>query len=143
VTRPTARTVALGAQLALALAMVLAVVAWRDPDPILRWLIPLLGLGGLALGVLATRWSAGRWALVAVDLWFVLLGMMLTASVSSARVGVIHYDPPPSEIAALERFDHWLDPALQNPITDVFLIAGTLGAVAAIRTRPRRHAGGG
>ncbi len=131
--RRSAPKIALTAQVVLALALLVAVVGWRDSDVALRVSIALIGVAGLLGGLAAYRVTGFRWVIVAIDTWFVLLGAMLSLSVAGARAGVDHWDPAPAEIARLQRFEAWLDPAIHGPVAAAFLIAGTIGALAVAR----------
>jgi len=134
--RPAASTVAPVAQLVLALALLAAVIGWRDPDAALRWTMPAIGAVGLGLAVAFRRQAIGRWIAIAIDLWFFLFGVMLSMSVASQRAGVSgQFDPGPDVITHLTRLESWLDPAVQGPVAAVFLIVGLAGAIAAARTR--------
>ena len=124
------------AQAALALALLIAVVGWRDSDPILRWAMPAIGATGIAAAVATRGMAAGRWLAIAADAWFVLFGVMLSLSVIGDMAGVSgQYDPGPAVIAHLGRLQAWLDPAVQRPVAATFLIAGTVGIIAAGRLR--------
>jgi hypothetical protein len=123
----------MAAQVVLAAALLAAVVGWRDPDPTLRVQIPLLGAAGLLAGVAALRLVRFRWLLVATDIWFVVFGLLLSASVSAARRTADHWDPGPGEVEHLLRMQGWFESAVQRPVTATFLIAGTIGALAVAR----------
>jgi hypothetical protein len=132
--RPDAAAVAAFAQPILALALLVAVIGWRDADPSLRWTMPAIGAAGLGIAWVARNRAVGRWLTIAVDVWFVLFGLMLGMSVTADQAGVSgQYDPGPDVIAQLNRFQSWLDPFVQRPVVAAFLIAGTIGIVASAR----------
>jgi hypothetical protein len=140
VNRPDTRVVADIARAALAAALLVAVVAWRDTDTALRWLMPAIGFAGLGLVALTRKRPVGRWLAIVVGIWFVLFGVMLSLSVTAEQASVSgQYDPGPDVIAQLNRFQSWLDPMVHRPVAAVFVIGGTIGAVAAARMRPARH----
>jgi hypothetical protein len=136
VARPVAARVTVAAQLVLAVALLAAAWGWRDGDPMLRLAMPAIGFGGLAGGLLLRGRPAGRWILIAIDVWFVSVGIMLSMSVASELTKVSgQFDPGPDVIARLDRFSAWLDPAIQRWVASAFLFAGTIGAIAAARSR--------
>jgi hypothetical protein len=122
------------AQAILALALLVAVIAWRDTDPSLRWTMPAIGATGLGIAWVFRRQPAGRWLTIVADTWFVVFGLMLGMSVSADQAGVAgQYDPGPDVIAQLIRYQSWLDPLAHRPVAAAFLIAGTIGIVASAR----------
>jgi hypothetical protein len=134
--RPDAAAVAGFAQAILALALLVAVIAWRDTDPSLRWTMPAIGAAGLGIAWVVRNQLIGRWLTIAVDVWFVLFGLMLGMSVTADQASFSgQADPGPDVIAQLNRFETWLDPMVHRPVAAAFLIAGTIGIIAAIRAR--------
>jgi hypothetical protein len=127
----------MAAQLVLGAALLIAVIGWHDPDPTLRVQVPLLGAAGLLAGLGALRVARFRWLLVATDIWFVIFGLLLSASLSATSRTADHWDPAPAELAHLLRMQGWFEPAVQRPVTAAFLIAGTIGALAVARRSDR------
>jgi len=136
--RPVAARVAVAAQAVLAVALLAAVWGWRDADPGLRLAMPAIGFGGLAAGLLLRRRPAGRSLLIAIDVWFIAVGILFSMSVAAQLTMVSgQFDPGPDEIARLDRFASWLDPAIQSWVASAFKLAGTIGAVAVARSLGR------
>jgi hypothetical protein len=108
---------------------------WRDPDEAIRVVVGVIGAAALVLAAFAARRRLVPWLIVAVDGWFVALGLTLGQSVRGAQMAVSgQWDPGPDEVALMIRFEHWLDPVVRMPVIAVFVVVGIVGALAAIRS---------
>jgi hypothetical protein len=134
-TRRTPRDTARLSQLVLGVALIVALAGWRDPDQALRVVVGVIGAAALALAAFAARRRLVPWLIVAVDGWFVALGLTLGQSVRGAQMAVSgQWDPGPDEVALMIRFEHWLDPVVRMPVIAVFVVVGMVGVLAAIRS---------
>jgi hypothetical protein len=134
-TRRTTPDVALLSQVLLGVALIAGLAGWRDPDQALRVVVGTIGAAALALATFAARRRILPWLVVAVDGWFVALGLTLGQSVRGAQMAVSgQWDPGPGEEELMIRFEHWLDPVVRMPVIAVLVVVGIVGMLAAIRS---------
>ena len=134
-TRHSTRDVAFGSQLVLGAALIAGIAGWRDPDQATRVVVGMIGAAALVLATFAARRRIVPWLIVAVDGWFVALGLTLGQSVRGAQMAVSgQWDPGPDEVALMIRFEHWLDPVVRTPVIAVLVVVGIVGMLAAIQS---------